>query len=98
MLFHKHEECGCHKDATGSHYTSYSVFNYLLTFLLLMINVCIAITNQNYGYVLLQINDSKNTFRCNLRASIFQTFPGGQAPRSPNRSMLSVFHTLHSYM
>ena len=38
-------------------------------------------------------------FRCNLRASIFQNFPGGMPPDPPCRSMLhmlSVLYTLAS--
>ena len=31
----------------------------------------------------LVIFDDKNALRCNLRASIFQNFPGGACPQTP---------------
>ena len=36
----------------------------------------------------------KNALRCNHRASIFQNFPGGHAPRPPRRSMLRMLSVL----
>ena len=46
----------------------------------------------------------KNTLRCNLRASIFQNFPGRHAPRPPRSSMLCMLNVpstlciLYSYL
>ena len=50
------------------------------------------------SYILLQTHVSKNAFRCNLRASIFQNFPWGHASRPPSRSMLSALHTIQLYV
>ena len=37
-----------------------------------------------------ELSFDENALRCHLRASIFQNFPGGHAPRPPSKSMLRM--------